>query len=168
MTTDYKIHDFYKGKFANVGLFMFPPLNKKVKVYMDFDVSLEYAERCVKHLIKLKDSTIDDFCKGAVAYCEDCREHFDDLAVQIPEGVSGREILKYIFPKALCVEAGPEDIPAFHLECYCDWEKEHGLELTVIGDEVLYVGQFADVGPHQKNARNFPGNYMVRKEKEGE
>lgn len=65
----------------------------------------------------------------------------------MPEKVTGREILKYITPNAMYVEAPEKNIPAFTIECECVWEPEHGLEWIVRGDRVLYVGGSLGFGP---------------------
>ena len=48
---------------------------------------------------------------------------------------------------ALGLEKPEADIPAFDIECGCDWEEEHGMEIIIKGDELLYIGEYAGLGP---------------------
>lgn len=142
------IKDFHKGKYANIGIIYFPLFDKEIDINIDFDVSLEYAEKCVDHLEKLKDITIDNFCEGAINYCESRREFFEEFGIEISPDIKGRDILKYIIPQVMIIEKPKhDDVPAFHMSCSCEWEEEHGLEWTVLNDEVLYVGEFSDERP---------------------
>ncbi len=34
------------------------------------------------------------------------------------------------------------DIVEFHVEGSCDWEPEHGFEITISDGKILYVGSF--------------------------
>lgn len=158
-----KIKNLHKGRFANEGEIYFPLFDTNILVYVDFDVPLTYADKCVTHLETLSDSVIEALCKGAVNYCESFRDFFEECEIDIPEGMNGRDILKYITPKILIIEAPAEDIPAFHMECSCEWEIEHAMEWTVRGDEVLYVGGFGDEHPWRDREyfKNASWNYVV-------
>ena len=142
-----KIRDLQKGKFFNEGIAHFPLFHTDIAVYLDFDVSLAYAEKCIEHLESLSDDIINAFCSGAVRYCESFRDLFDELEIDIPDGISGRDILRYIEPKAIIIEKPLDDDPAFHMECACAWEVEHALEWSVRGNTVLFVGEFGDENP---------------------
>lgn len=142
-----KIKNWHKGKFANEGKIFFPLFNTEIDIFVDYDVPPEYAEKCVEHLEKLSDGTIEAFCRGAINYCESFREFFDDFEIEIPENIKGRDILPYITPKVMMIELPQGEEPAFHMECACEWEIEHALEWTVRGNEVLYVGGFGDERP---------------------
>ena len=142
-----KIRDFHKGQFANEGKVYFPLFDRDIKICIDFDVPMDYAVKCVEHLESLNDRIIADFCKGAVKYCEDFRDLFEECDIDIPENITGRDILKYITPQIMIVEKPEGEEAAYHMECWCDWEEEHALEWTVRGNELLYVGSFSDERP---------------------
>lgn len=156
-----KIRNLRKGEFFYEGIIFFPLFNRDIAVYVHFDVPLEYADKCVEHLENLSDEMINSFCKGAINYCESFREFFDELEIDIPENLKGRDILKYIEPKAMIIENPQENEQAFHMECYCDWELEHALEWTVRGNEVLYVGEFHNESPwcEKEYFKNASWNY---------
>lgn len=142
-----KIKDIKKGEFAYEGKAFFPLFNQEIEVYIDFDVPMDYADTCVEHLENLKDCTIDGLCKGAVNYCEEFRDLLEEIDVAVPEGIQDRDILQYIYPQIMIIRVPQGNEPAFHFECNCEWEPEHGLEWTVRGDETLYVGGFGDERP---------------------
>ena len=109
-----------------------------------------YAEKCAEHLANLSDEMIDEFCRRAVRYCNYMREEWGDFAdiypdikegidTNIPEDVSGRDILKYIFDPVLFISAPEGDGTGYAVEAGCVWEPEHGLDLIIRDDRVLYV-----------------------------
>ena len=40
-----------------------------------------------------------------------------------------------------------EDHIGFQLGWSCDWEQEHGIEIIILDDKVLYLGAFEDNSP---------------------
>lgn len=99
-----KIKDIKKGQFTYEGKAYFPLFDKEIQVFIDFDVPMDYADKCVEHLENLKDCTIDGLCKGAVNYCEEFRDLLGEIDVTIPEGIQGRDILQYIYPRIMIIE----------------------------------------------------------------
>ena len=81
----------------------------------------------------------------------DVDDFFDEDEFEIPTGINGRDILSYITPSLLMVETHPNtDGIAFHVECGCDWEAEHGLEITISGKRILYVGPYEGISPYNQ------------------
>lgn len=111
-----KIRNLHKSNLFNEGIAFFPLFGTDIEVYVDFDAPLHYADKCVEHLENLSDGMIDALCKGSVDYCESFRDLFDELEIDIPEGIEGRDILPYIEPKAMIIENPLGDEPAFHME----------------------------------------------------
>lgn len=140
-----KIKNIIRGEFTYEGEAYFPLLDTQIDVYFDYDVPTEYADRCVSRLENLKQSTIDRLCAGAYNYCED----FSLMAGEeiVPRGTAPAQILEYVYPLVMIIETPLTDEVAWHMECGCRWDEEHGLEWTVRGDEVLYVGAFSDESP---------------------
>lgn len=143
---------FIRGK-------LFVPLfGSEIEVYIEENVTPEYAERCAKHLTELSDEMIDDFCERAIRYYEymlDEWEMFeavshgvlDDIKSTMPEKVTGREILKYISSPSMFIFEPKEDVEGYSVECRCVWEPEHGLDLIIRGDKILYVADAMALGP---------------------
>lgn len=140
-----KIKNIIKGEFTYEGKAYFPLFDTETEVYFDYDVPLRYADSCISRLENLKQSTIDRLCEGAYNYCTD----FSLIAGEetVPRGTSPAQILEYVYPLVMIIEKPLTDQPAWHMECGCRWDEEHGLECSLRGDEVLYVGAFSDESP---------------------
>ena len=47
----------------------------------------------------------------------------------------------------------------FHIEGSCKWDIEHGLEVTISDDRILYVGEFEDYGPNSNRLQYIIDKY---------
>lgn len=121
----------------------------------DQEVTLEYAEKCAEAMNAMPETMIDAICRAAKQYCiEDCTDMDDEyvaslhFAVPINEDTPPKEILKCIRPTALVVPT-PEDPTriGFQLSCDCDWELEHGLEIDILDDRLVYLGEYTGESP---------------------
>ncbi len=139
------------------GTLYVPLFEKEAEIWIENTVDLEYAEKCAEHLVNLNDKMIDDFCERAVAYYkfmleewgyfEDIYEDIvDDIKNTVPEDISGRDILKYIYSPNLFVFPPEGDGIGYSVDCQCVWEPEHGLDLIIRDDKVLYVGESMGLG----------------------
>lgn len=129
------------------GEFEFKLFNLKTDVCADDDVEIGYMNKCIENLNSLSDEVIDKLCEYSIRYCEDYREYFEDEEIDIPEGIKGREILKYIYPVVVGIE-NPEvkNSIGYSIELNCDWEEEHGMEWVIRDNEVLYVSSYNGMG----------------------
>ena len=94
---------------------------------------------------------VDRLCAYCLRYCDALRNFFDEDEFEIPTGINGRDILSYITPSLLMAETHPNtDGIAFHVECGCAWEVEHGLEITISGERILYVGPYEGISPYNQ------------------
>ena len=136
---------------------LFVPLFKNnIKVYIEQEVDIKYAESCAEHFTTLSDAMIDEFCSKAIEYCEFMREEWGDFDIydnivdsineKIPERIFGREILKFISSPRMYIMPPKENIPGYNIECDCVWEPEHGLDWIIRGNRTLYVGQSEGLG----------------------
>lgn len=145
------IENLHKGEFGLEGTCKFNLFDCEIDIYIEKDVSIEYAEKCVKMLNTLSDNTIDDLCKYSIRYFEDFKNNYDeDEFVEwcnMPTHVEGREILKYIYPSGINIEY-PENhnIYALDMELNCEWEEEHGMEWVIRDNKVIYVSSYNGVG----------------------
>ena len=157
------IRDLKNGMFDTTeGIIDFPLFNKEIHICIQKNVKMEYAEKCVAYLHELPQTTIEQFCEGAIEYCEDFREKFEDEGLDIQECTEPRQILQYIQPSNMEIEL-PEDeaIVAFRLNFACDWESEHAMECILLGDDILYVGAVRCISPWDDvfEIKNLAGNY---------
>lgn len=121
-----------------------------VLIEEDFE-DIDYAQKCAAHLNSLSEEMIDKICRAAKAYClYALKEWYDfdfDLSAEITEDTPVREILKCISPLCLSINCPKTDEIGYHIEFNCEWEPEHGMELTILGDELLYCGAFESINP---------------------
>ena len=119
------------------------------------DAPIEYAEKCVEAMNAMPDELIDEICRAAKRYC---LEFLDDiggaelndivLTVPIDENTPPREMLKCCDVGNLIVSV-PKDPSrtGYQLSGNCDWEEEHGIEIVILDDKLVYLGEFADESP---------------------
>jgi len=141
----------------------FALLNKEIAVMIDKDnPDFDFAEKCMKALNNLSEEVIDKLCACSIKYSEDFCEMVGE---EEPEVKTNRDILKYIQPGALIINADErEDYDiVLHLELNCEWEEEHGLEWLIADNEVLYVGSFNDVMP-KYHGKGESWNYVTEEE----
>ena len=110
-----------------------------------------YAQQCAEYFSNLPQEMVDRLCAYCLRYCDALRNFFDEDEIEIPTGINGRDILSYITPSLLMAETHPNtDGIAFHVECGCAWEVEHGLEITISGERILYVGPYEGISPYNQ------------------
>ncbi len=136
-----------------------PLFGGQIEVEIDRDADLDpgYAEKCAEHLVNLSDKMIDELCEKAIRYCNFMREQWgdfsdiypdiaEDIDTNIPEDVSGRDILKYIFKPVLFISAPKGDGTGYTIEAQCVWEPEHGVDMIFRDNKVLYVADPEGLG----------------------
>lgn len=123
----------------------------------DETISGDYVQLCANHLKNMPARMIGVITEGAKRYClhfmELCKEaageqydpgEFPPVTPETPAA----EFVKYFGVTSMQIET-PEDehIPAYRLSGHADWEPEHGLEIIIRGDRVLYLGGFDGNSP---------------------
>ena len=63
------------------------------------------------------------------------------------EDISFDDILKHVYPLNVSIEKPEKPLIAYSIECGCEWEAEHGVEIIIKDNEILFVGEFAGLGP---------------------
>ncbi len=127
----------------------------EMRVLIDRSASVEYAEKCVQAMNSLPEETIDTICEAAKKYClwivEEIGSSWDDewynMKVPIYEDTPAREILKNVFLDELIVEKPEDSSIGYCLGEGCGWEPEHGIEIVIKDNKVLYVGAFGGYSP---------------------
>lgn len=131
------------------------------ETYIEFAVedaaTVEYVERCAEYLNSLSETVVDEFCLACIRYREDYSHMIGD---DIEELENHRDVLELIEPTTLIVP-NPEhgDEAVVHMELNCDWDIEHGIELIVRKDKVLYVGGFNGQSPWSDYSKRQSWNY---------
>lgn len=117
--------------------------NQQLEVWIEEDVSIEYAHSCAMALNHMDDYLIDELCRAAIAYCED----FCEMVGQQPPRIKEiRDVLQYIeFGSMNIDEPKNVQIPVIHLGGGCEWEPEHGIEVIIRNGELIYLGAYNGV-----------------------
>jgi len=127
--------------------------DKEIEIFLpDDDVTVEYAERCVEAFNNLPVETVENICKSAKAYClwfmEAVDLDTDELTVMITPETPPNEIMKCFSPSVLVIDS-PDDESriGYQLECNCDWEIEHGMEIDILDGKLVYLSMFNGYSP---------------------
>ena len=130
------------------------PFDTELLVHLfDEDVTLEYAERCAEAMNEMPPELLEAICKAAKLYCNTYRDDIgedlaDEMTVPIDENSPASEIMKCFKPTVFIVET-PEDPSriGYQLSCECDWEEEHGMEIDILDDRLVYLSEYNGDSP---------------------
>ena len=119
--------------------------NKKMKVWIENTVDMEYAEKCVSDFQSLKDEVIDKICERISAYHKYMLDEWDDDFVEeinekVPNDISGREILNYVEDPEIYIFPPEGEGVGYIIEGCCEWEPEHGISIILLDNKVIDVG----------------------------
>lgn len=108
------------------------------------NASEKYVRRCIDFFQNMKENEIDFLAEESQRYYREMVEMSGDTAERMPEEINGREILNWIYPKVMWIDSDREvDGPmAFIVECDCEWEPEHGLEIVAFDERIIHVGSY--------------------------
>ncbi|MDE5835354.1 MAG: hypothetical protein K2H26_07535, partial [Ruminococcus sp.] len=101
----------------------------------------------------LSGEMVETICKCAKAYCLDFMELTygdwdEELTIPVNSETPPLEMLKCFRPTTLIIEE-PEDLNkiGYHLECSCEWEIEHGMEIDILDNKVVYLSSCSGYSP---------------------
>ena len=108
------------------------------------NVSGDYVKKCIDFFQSMSDEQIDRLADNAMAYYLEIRECSGDTVSKMPETLNGREILDWVYPKVMWIgnDEGREGPVEFIVECDCEWEPEHGMEIVAFSEEIIHVGAY--------------------------
>ena len=131
--------------------------NSDVEVLIEKDVSLEYAEKCIKHINNLNPETIVFLVDRLNKYCNFMLDAWSDFDIydSVVENIktkmsnmnSASDILQHVKPTMFVVTKPEGSEIAYSLEGECVWEPEHGVDIIIKGNQLLYVGPVQCLGP---------------------
>ncbi len=129
----------------NIGKLHSNLFNKTIDVYIEKEADIEYAKKCAEHFSSLNEEMTDKICERTSAFHQYMLEEWDEDFVnminsKVPPDVTGRDILNYIETPALYVFSPKGDGIGYIIEGLCEWEPEHGIDIIIRDDSVLYVG----------------------------
>ncbi|ORX54696.1 hypothetical protein BCR36DRAFT_9965 [Piromyces finnis] len=137
-----------KNEYFLNGLIYCPFLEKDITVTIEEDADLVYAEKCANHLTNLDEKLINKICERISAYHQYMLSEWNDEFVKeinkkVPKDVSGRDILKYISQPELIIYEKPKEKKndiGYTIAGLCSWEPEHGIDIILRNETLLYVG----------------------------
>ncbi|MDE6591883.1 MAG: hypothetical protein K2K57_02315 [Oscillospiraceae bacterium] len=121
--------------------------DREMSVMICDGAPVEYAEKCARAMNSLSDETLDIICRAAKKYClwmasfGSLDDEWYDMKVPIYEDTPAREILKNVCLD-LVVEKPEDNSIGYCLSGSCGWEPEHGIEIEIKDNKVLYVGAY--------------------------
>jgi len=114
--------------------------DQNIKIYIDQEADLEYAELCITYLNNLSERLIDEISTASIRYCN---EFLDDIGEETIEFSKSTDVLPLITPNTLSIPSPKNKTePVIDLELICKWEVEHGMEWVIRNGKVMYVGPY--------------------------
>lgn len=116
---------------------------RKISVSAD-NVSEAYVQKCIDFFQNMDEKKVSSLVKQANDYYREISTISDLSNVKMPKDVEGKDILNWIYPKVMWIgnDEGQPKKMEFILECECEWEPEHGLEIDVYDRKIIYVGSY--------------------------
>ena len=119
--------------------------DKEISVMLfDEDVTIEYAEKCAEAVNSMPPELVNAICIAAKKYCiEFCEEISDEWIGMVVES--------------------PQDPTriGYQLECNCDWEEEHGMEIDILDNKLVYLSSYNGESPWDDHSDE-EWNYAIR------
>lgn len=121
---------------------------------------IPYARRCLEYLDNMPVDVQDRLCRYLVRYYKDFEEFlFEDQKAELGD-VDESTVLNFIRIRSVIVDDNcRQDRIEFHTEGSCKWEIEHGLEVTISDDKILYVGGYEEYGPNSSRLEHIIEKY---------
>ena len=154
------IRDIKQGAYGIEGKLYSKIFDTEIDVRIDDDVNIEYAQKCAEHFNNMTDKMLDTICRGAKAYCLDFMELAggdwdEELTIHVNAETPATDMMKCFKPTVFIVEKpADESKTGYQLECSCDWEIEHGMEIDILEDKVVYLSSFDGYSPWLKYDEN--------------
>lgn len=147
------IKDIQDGEYGPEGVMHWDLFDEEIKVSIDEDTDIAYAEKCAEALNNLSEETVREIWEAAKRYClffiDLCGEELDEwneMTIKVTKETPAEEIKSQIYPTTLIVDTPEGEGIGYHLECNCSWEAEHGLEITILDNKLLYLGAYEGSG----------------------
>ena len=121
---------------------------------------IPYAKKCLEYLDNIPCDVEKRLRIYLVRYYKDYEQFLDDDQKAAIGPVNEATVLDLIRVESVIVnDKCRQDRIEFHIEGSCKWEIEHGLEVTISDDRILYVGEFEDYGPNSNRLQYIIDKY---------
>lgn len=115
----------------------FPKMDAELELVLSEGVSDEYAEKCVRHLQTLPENIIDELCEFFCVVMGG-EEYIDGSSDKC-------QILKFYRPDRMIIFKPYGEQAAYVIGGEADFEADHGVAWSVMGDELADVGYRYDI-----------------------
>ena len=133
---------------------------KDILLVCDTKEQLPYAEKCLSYFDCMPKEVEARLTKYLLRYFNEYKQDLDEEELEEMGPINEENILKHIQLVAIMVDNKcRKDLIEFHIEGNCDWEIEHGLEITISDGKILYVGPYGDYGPNSRRIEYALENY---------
>ena len=121
------------------------------KLVCDKTEQFPYAQKCLDYLESMSPEMEQRLRKYLYRYYEDTASWIDEEEIEAIGPIDEDTVMEHIQIGSVIVgDSCRQDRIEFHVEGSCDWEPEHGLEVTISDNKILYVGPYEDYDPNTK------------------
>jgi hypothetical protein len=125
---------------------------KQIDVMIEVGTPMEYAQSCAKNFNELPEEAIATVCRRVKDYRDFMLEEWDEefaeeIRAAVPDDVEGKGILDHVEAPCLVVNRPEGEGIGYSISGACAWEPEHGIDIIVKDDSLLYVGPQNCLGP---------------------
>lgn len=126
--------------------------SRDILINVENSVSMDYVSQCLEHFVSLNDEMIDTICERISAYHQYMLEEWDDEFVEeinqeVPKDIKGKDILAYVIDPEIYIFPPAGKGIGYLIEGQCAWEPEHGIDIILLDDKVIYVGMACGLDP---------------------
>lgn len=161
------IYDVTKTEYGIEGKMHCTLFDKEIEVAMEESVDLQYAEQCAADLNSLPPQTIAAICEACKAYFMHYVTEFgltpDEISTPVTADTPAEKILNCISFGALEVDEPADKGIGYRISGWCEWEREHGLELLLLDRKLLYCGPYEGRYAWFEPMRNDEWNFASQK-----
>lgn len=142
--------------------------NEEIDLLVEDEVDDDYIEKCIEEMNHLSKDLLLQICDAAKKYCLKIIELVGDdtdfpevLNLDVNESTESNEMLNYFNVNCLTIcEPEDSDKIGYRLDCSCDWEVEHGMEIDILDGKVVYLGTFEANSPWDEYSSDDEWNFV--------
>ncbi|MBQ3948264.1 MAG: hypothetical protein II656_07075 [Ruminococcus sp.] len=160
------------SRFWREGKFMNTFFRKAMQILIYNGADVDYAEKCVRDFNSPSDELLNKIYSGLLLHCIDSLNKWAEidkrdeieakLNMEISPFMDASKLVKCLTPANLSVRESPDGEIGWQAEFDCLWEPEKGIEIVVLGGELLYLGSFCDNSPWDEFPADDMSNYVNR------
>ena len=147
------ITDIHKDDYGTKGTVRWELFDIEIEVNIEDGVNIEYAEKCAEALNSLPDNIIKEIFEAAKRYClyfiDFCGEEWEEwneMGIDVTEETPAKTLESEVSFTSVIVDKPKDDRIGFCIGGSCTWDDEHGLEIAILDEKLVYLGAFEGRG----------------------